>query len=162
MADEVRLDDRLGSKIDLLVGKARENHAALAVLMAELRNEEDEIRLGGGGKAAEAQRAKGRLTVRERLALLLDEGTELLELGLWAAFGMYQEYGGAPGAGEWAALHDHCERRYGEGWGVLSDDREEGFAGATDCFGESDSYALFGGFFGCVSAVAGRCVSGYG
>ncbi len=39
------------------------------------------------------------MTVRERLALLLDEGTELLELGLWAAYGMYAEYGGAPGAG---------------------------------------------------------------
>jgi 3-methylcrotonyl-CoA carboxylase beta subunit len=99
MADEFRLDDRLGSAIDMTVGRARENHAALAVLMAELRNEEDAIRLGGGAKAAEAQRAKGRLTVRERLGLLLDEGTELLELGLWAAFGMYSEYGGAPGAG---------------------------------------------------------------
>jgi 3-methylcrotonyl-CoA carboxylase beta subunit len=39
------------------------------------------------------------LTVRERLDLLLDEHTELLELGLWAANGMYAEYGGAPGAG---------------------------------------------------------------
>ena len=54
---------------------------------------------GGGAKAAEAQHAKGRLTVRERLKLLLDEGTEFLELGLWAAHGMYAEYGGAPGAG---------------------------------------------------------------
>jgi acetyl-CoA carboxylase carboxyltransferase component len=33
------------------------------------------------------------------LALLLDEGTEFLELGLWAAHGMYEEFGGAPGAG---------------------------------------------------------------
>ncbi len=30
---------------------------------------------------------------------MLDEGTEFLELGLWAAHGMYEEYGGAPGAG---------------------------------------------------------------
>ncbi len=67
--------------------------------MAALRVEEDEIRLGGGAKAAESQRAKGRLTVRERLKLLLDEGTEFLELGLWAAYGMYGEYGGAPAAG---------------------------------------------------------------
>ncbi len=67
--------------------------------MAALRAEEDEIRLGGGAKAAEAQRAKGRLTVRERLKLLLDEGSEFLELGLWAAHGMYEEYGGAPAAG---------------------------------------------------------------
>jgi len=35
----------------------------------------------------------------ERLKLLLDEGAEFLELGLWAAHGMYAEYGGAPGAG---------------------------------------------------------------
>src|SRR5947199_122492 len=54
---------------------------------------------GGGPKSAEAQRAKGRLTVRERLKLLLDDGSEFLELGLWAARGMYEEYGGAPAAG---------------------------------------------------------------
>ena len=47
----------------------------------------------------ESQRSKGRLTARERLYLLLDEGSDFLELGLWAAHGMYQEYGGAPGAG---------------------------------------------------------------
>ena len=78
-----------------------------------------EIREGGGAKAAEAQRAKGRLTVRERLELLLDPepletqvsqrsgrwgtrfcgATNFLELGLWAAHGMYEEYGGAPAAG---------------------------------------------------------------
>jgi acetyl-CoA carboxylase carboxyltransferase component len=71
----------------------------MGALMAALCTEEDAIRQGGGAKAADAQRAKGRLTVRERLNLLLDEGTEFLELGLWAAHGMYAEYGGAPGAG---------------------------------------------------------------
>jgi len=64
-----------------------------------VRAEEDSIRMGGGAKAVEAQHAKGRLTVRERLNLLLDEGREFLELGLWAAYEMYGEYGGAPGAG---------------------------------------------------------------
>ncbi len=67
--------------------------------MEALRTEESTMRQGGGAKAAEAQRAKGRLTARERLKLLLDEGTELLELGLWAAYGMYGDYGGAPAAG---------------------------------------------------------------
>src|SRR6201992_4163175 len=67
--------------------------------MAALRAGEDEIRLGGGAKAAEAQRAKGRMTVRERLKLLLGGGSEVLGLGLWAAYGMYEEYGGAPAAG---------------------------------------------------------------
>src|SRR6185312_11506538 len=73
--------------------------SALAALMAQLRAEEDVMRIGGGDKSAEAQHGKGRLTARERLRLLLDEGTEFLELGLWAARGMYEEYGGAPAAG---------------------------------------------------------------
>jgi 3-methylcrotonyl-CoA carboxylase beta subunit len=99
MAGEVKAENRLESKVDAAAPKMKENRAAMVALLAALRGEEDTIRLGGGAKAAEAQRAKGRLTVRERLALLLDEGTELLELGLWAAYGMYSEYGGAPGAG---------------------------------------------------------------
>jgi 3-methylcrotonyl-CoA carboxylase beta subunit len=93
------LENVLGSKLDVKAARFGANREALRVLMAALRVEEDEIRLGGGAKAAEAQRAKGRLTVRERLRLLLDEGTEFLELGLWAAHGMYGEYGGAPAAG---------------------------------------------------------------
>jgi len=99
MADELKAENRLESKVVAGSAKFGENRAAMVALLAALRGEEDGIRLGGGAKAAEAQRAKGRLTVRERLALLLDEGTELLELGLWAAYGMYSEYGGAPGAG---------------------------------------------------------------
>ena len=93
------MENALGSKLDVKAARFGANREALRVLMAALRVEEDEIRQGGGTKAAEAQRAKGRLTVRERLKLLLDEGTEFLELGLWAARGMYEEYGGAPAAG---------------------------------------------------------------
>jgi 3-methylcrotonyl-CoA carboxylase beta subunit len=115
------LENALGSKLDVKAARFGANREALGVLMAALRVEEDEIRLGGGAKAAEAQRAKGRLTVRERLALLLDPeplqthvpeagllesrapaslgDSNFLELGLWAAHGMYEEYGGAPAAG---------------------------------------------------------------
>ncbi len=95
----MKLANQIGSALDGKSARSAGNTEALRVLMSELRAQEDAIRLGGGAKAAEAQRAKGRLTVRERLALLLDEGTELLELGLWAAHRMYAEYGGAPGAG---------------------------------------------------------------
>jgi acetyl-CoA carboxylase carboxyltransferase component len=99
MAEEFELESVLGSKLDVKAARFGANRAALQVLMAAFLVEEDEIRLGGGAKAAEAQKAKGRLTVRERLALLLDQGSEFLELGLWAAYGMYGEYGGAPAAG---------------------------------------------------------------
>src|ERR1700721_4202366 len=99
MPEDLKLESALVSKLDMKSARFGANWAALQVLMAALRAEEDEFRLGGGAKAAEAQRAKGRLTVRERLKLLLDEGSEFLELGLWAAYGMYGEYGGAPAAG---------------------------------------------------------------
>lgn len=55
--------------------------------------------LGGGKKAIERHRAKGKLTARERIHLLLDENSGFLEVGLFAAHGMYEEEGGAPSAG---------------------------------------------------------------
>ncbi len=109
-ADDVKVDNCLGSKLDLQAPRAMTNREALTALMAALRAEEDSIRRGGGPEAAKAQHAKGRLTVRERLKLLLDEGTELLELGLWAAYEMYSEYGGAPGAGVVTGLGRVCGR----------------------------------------------------
>jgi 3-methylcrotonyl-CoA carboxylase beta subunit len=99
MAEDFTLESALVSKVDVKAARFAANRAAMVALLGGLREQEAVIREGGGAKAAEAQRAKGRLTVRERLKLLLDEGTALMELGLWAAHGMYEEYGGAPGAG---------------------------------------------------------------
>jgi acetyl-CoA carboxylase carboxyltransferase component len=64
-----------------------------------LREQEDRIRLGGGLKAQDKQRAQGKMTARERVEALCDPGAPFLELGLWVADGFYQEYGGAPAAG---------------------------------------------------------------
>src|SRR5580704_10213397 len=99
MAEDFTLESALVSKVDVKAARFVANRAAMMALLSGLREQEAVIREGGGDKAAAAQRAKGRLTVRERLALLLDPGTELTELGLWAAHGMYTDYGGAPGAG---------------------------------------------------------------
>jgi 3-methylcrotonyl-CoA carboxylase beta subunit len=110
MEKEFKLENGLRSTLDLQSARVRANREALLVLMAKLRAEEDSIRLGGGAKAAEAQHSKGRLTVRERLNLLLDEGTKLLELGLWAAHEMYTEYGGAPCGGVVTGLGRVCGR----------------------------------------------------
>jgi 3-methylcrotonyl-CoA carboxylase beta subunit len=79
--------------------KTTANASALSSLLAEMATQVIVIREGGGKKAVEAQHGKGRLTARERLRLLLDKDAEFLELGLWAAHGMYEEYGGAPSAG---------------------------------------------------------------
>jgi acetyl-CoA carboxylase carboxyltransferase component len=110
MANEVKFDNRLSSRLDPNSARSRANREALLALLGAVRTEEDSIRQGGGAKAIEAQHGKGRLAVRERLRLLLDEGTELLELGLWAAYGMYGEYGGAPGAGVVTGLGRVCGR----------------------------------------------------
>ena len=92
------------SKHDPQSVKSLANATANRALLGEITAQEATLREGGGKKAAEAQRAKGRLTPRERIALLLDPGTELTEIALWAAFEMYKEYGGAPGAGTVAGL----------------------------------------------------------
>ena len=66
---------------------------------ALFRDRADIIRLGGGPEAIRRQHDKGRLTARERIARLVDPGSTFLELGLWAAEGMYREWGDAPSAG---------------------------------------------------------------
>jgi acetyl-CoA carboxylase carboxyltransferase component len=75
------------------------NTRRMVDLLTAVKNEEEQIRQGGGPKAVEAQHKKGRLTARERIARLLDPGTPFFELGIYAAYGMYQEWGGAPAAG---------------------------------------------------------------
>src|SRR3982751_6295481 len=69
------------------------------MVLTELHKTEEQIRLGGGKAAIDRQHAKGRLTARERIAKLIDRKTEFMEIGLWAAHGMYAEWGGAPSAG---------------------------------------------------------------
>ncbi len=64
-----------------------------------IREQEDRIRLGGGLKAQDKQRAQGKMTARERVEALCDPGAPFLELGIWVAEGFYREYGGAPAAG---------------------------------------------------------------
>ncbi len=75
------------------------NQKAVADLVEQTGSDEAVIQRGGGEKAIESQHKKGRLTARERIALLIDPGTEFFELGLYAAWGMYEEWGGAPSAG---------------------------------------------------------------
>src|SRR6478752_4733088 len=110
MTKALKLQNELQSKFDSQSDRAKANRMALIELMTAMRTEEESIRLGGGAKAAAAQHAKKRLTVRERLKLLLDQRSEFLELGLWAAYEMYTEYGGAPGAGVVTGLGRVCGR----------------------------------------------------
>jgi 3-methylcrotonyl-CoA carboxylase beta subunit len=92
------INNVLPTKIDPSSLRFESNMRALADLVAQVRNDEEKIREGGGAKAVESQHAKSRLTARERINLLADPGT-FFELGLYAAHKMYEEWGGAPAAG---------------------------------------------------------------
>src|SRR6478609_5029743 len=87
------------SKIDPTSARFEKNMRAMAELVSTMRNQEEEIALGGGEKAIESQHKKGRLTARERIKLLVDPGTEFSELGIYTAYKVYEEWGGAPSAG---------------------------------------------------------------
>ena len=67
-------------------------------LIDELADQRQTIELGGGKKAIVRQHEKGRMTARERIGKLLDSADSWLEIGLWAAFQMYDDWGGAPSA----------------------------------------------------------------
>jgi len=68
-------------------------------LIEKLKEETNKVKLGGGAKAIERQKAKGKLTARERIDLLLDDPKDFYELNKFAAYDMYKEAGGAPSAG---------------------------------------------------------------
>jgi acetyl-CoA carboxylase carboxyltransferase component len=59
----------------------------------------DTVKLGGGKNAIAKQHEKGKLTARERIGLLIDKDSKFFELGTLAAYGMYEEFGGAPSSG---------------------------------------------------------------
>lgn len=75
------------------------NKDAWVRLIAEFRDSLEKVRQGGGKKAIQRQHARGRLTARERIAKLMDAGTELEEILGYAGWEMYPEWGGAPGGG---------------------------------------------------------------
>ena len=89
----------------------QKNARQMIELLTAIKNEEEKIRQGGGAKAIEAQHKKGRLTARERVAKLIDAQSEFFELGLYAAYGMYEEWGGAPAAGTITGLGQVSGRR---------------------------------------------------
>ncbi|HEY1424525.1 MAG TPA: acyl-CoA carboxylase subunit beta [Candidatus Acidoferrum sp.] len=90
----------------------QKNSRRIIELLSEIKNQDEQIRQGGGAKAIEAQHKKGRLTARERIAKLIDPNTYFFELGAFAAFEMYEEWGGAPSAGTVTGLAHICGRLF--------------------------------------------------
>ncbi|MEY2440132.1 MAG: hypothetical protein QOI34_1517, partial [Verrucomicrobiota bacterium] len=77
---------------------------ALRERCAEIARQEATLREGGGKAGLDRQRKLGRLPARERVSLLLDKGSDFFEVGLWAAYKMYQEWGNIAAAGTVAGI----------------------------------------------------------
>ncbi|MEM9930946.1 MAG: carboxyl transferase domain-containing protein, partial [Bacteroidota bacterium] len=78
---------------------ALEHEDAMMLSLSRLNHRLEKIREGGGPKRIAKQHAKGKMTARERVAALCDEGTEFLEFGAFAGYEMYEDYGGCPAGG---------------------------------------------------------------
>ncbi len=68
-------------------------------LVRKLEYERKKTEKGGGEKALQKTREKGKMPARDRIARLIDPGSRFMELNTFAAHGMYEEWGGAPSAG---------------------------------------------------------------
>src|SRR3984957_3210505 len=83
---------------------------SLKTLTEEFLSEEALLREGGDKSGKERQTRLGRMTVRERLENLLDRNKPFFELGLWAGYKMYSEWGELPAAGVVTILGSVCCR----------------------------------------------------
>jgi len=75
------------------------NEDAMKLKLSSLRRKIDKIHLGGGEKKIEKHHSKGKLTARERIEELLDKDSKYIEMGEFAGYGMYEQYGGCPSGG---------------------------------------------------------------
>jgi acetyl-CoA carboxylase carboxyltransferase component len=89
---------------------ARGRRDAYAGLLSQLRERREGIRLGGGAERTAREHERGKMTARERVAALVDESGDFLELGLFAGYGMYEEDGGCPAGGTVAGVGRVCGR----------------------------------------------------
>ncbi len=76
----------------------------MKLALSQLRNRFQKISLGGGVKSVDKQHEKNKLTARERIAYLVDDDSSFFEIGAFAGYEMYEEYGGCPAAGTVAGI----------------------------------------------------------
>src|SRR5690348_6512911 len=75
------------------------NEDALKLAWSQVKRKLEKIYEGGGMKAAQKQKEKNKLTARERISYLTDDDKPFIEIGAFAGYEMYEEYGGCPAGG---------------------------------------------------------------
>lgn len=81
-----------------------QNEDHLRSLVSQIEQRAAIVRLGGGKKAIEKQKAKNKKTARERIEYLIDKDSPFIELGLFAGYELYEEQGGCPAGGTVAGM----------------------------------------------------------
>lgn len=89
-------DSKKKEKINMEFNK---NEDAMKMLLSDLRRVSEQVRLGGGKKAIEKHKARGKMTARERIEQLLDKNKPTVEVGEFAGYDMYESEGGCPSGG---------------------------------------------------------------
>ncbi|HMH33410.1 MAG TPA: carboxyl transferase domain-containing protein [Puia sp.] len=80
------------------------NEDTMQLALSQLRNRFDKIALGGGKKSIDKQHEKNKLTARERIQYLADPNSLFMEIGAFAGYDMYPEYGGCAAGGTVAGI----------------------------------------------------------
>lgn len=75
------------------------NEDSVKLLISKLARRKKEIELGGGKAKIEKHKAKGKMTARERVDYLFDDGSPNVEIGSFAGYEQYEDYGGCPAGG---------------------------------------------------------------
>ncbi len=72
---------------------------AMKQSLSDMRRIQHKIHEGGGKKSIAKQKERNKLTARQRIDYLIDKDSTFVEIGTYAGYGMYEEYGGCPAAG---------------------------------------------------------------
>lgn len=75
------------------------NEDKMKLLISEMNQRLEKIKLGGGKQKLEKHNEQGKLTARQRIEYLIDDNSDYIEIGAFAGDNMYKEYGGCPSAG---------------------------------------------------------------
>ena len=98
----------MNKKIDI---KFNQNEDNMKLLVSEMKQKRNIIEMGGGKESIKKQHEKGKLTARERIDNIFDKESNYIELGVFAAHDLYQNYGGCPAAGVIIAIGEIHKRK---------------------------------------------------
>ena len=139
------------------------NEDAMRLAVSQMKQRHAQVSMGGGKKAIEKGREKGKMTPRERIEYLIDKGSEFTEIGSFVAWDMYKEHGGCPAGGTVGGLGYVAGRQCvivandntvkAGAWFPITGKKESAPAG--DSYGKSPACDIYSGQCRCLPAYAG-------